>query len=245
LKWGYGMDEVARGKAKWRSILETLTLLAMISASGVLSWAALHNSGGREGGKRPSLSVPSKPVSIAGAPVMGNAAAQLVLVEFSDFQCPFCGRFARETLADIERDFVKTGQVRVAFRNLPLAIHSFAEPAAKAALCADRQAQFWPMHDRLFQTPPKLDDISVREHARALGLDLDRFDACVHSDDARERVEADAALAKSLGVLGTPSFLVGVPVSGDTIKGVEWIGGSLPYDEFKKVLVKSLRNVRT
>lgn len=223
-----------------RRKLEDLAVVLMIAVSILMGWAVVDARLAPKS-SRPKLAVPSEPVPVSGAPVVGDAKARIALIEFSDFQCPFCAKFAREAWPDIERDFVRTGKIQMIFRNYPLGIHNLAQPAAESALCAMHQGQFWPMHDRLFADQARLDAASIRGHAQALGMDLPQFDACVSTHETLAQVTADSTLAKNLGVTGTPSFLVGVILPNGSIKGAEWIGGSLPYDEFKKVIDKHLR----
>jgi len=223
-----------------RSKLEDVALVVMIAVSLLIGWAVIDARLGQKT-SRSKLQVPSEPVPISGAPAVGDARARVALIEFSDFQCPFCGKFVREAWPDIERDFVRTGKIRLIFRNFPLVIHSLAQPAAESALCAMRQGQFWPMHDRLFADQSRLDPATIRGYAQALGMELNQFDACVSGHETRDHVRTDAELAKTLGVGGTPTFLVGVLLPNGSIKGAEWIGGALSYEEFKKVIDRHLR----
>jgi protein-disulfide isomerase len=138
-------------------------------------------------------------------PARGQPRAAVTVVEFSDFQCPFCSR-AVPAVEEVERTF---GQdVRVVWKHLPLPFHQNALPAALAAEAARVQGKFWEMHDRLFAGQQALSEESYLGHARALGLDLARFQAARQAPETRRRVEEDAAAAASAGVTGTPSFIV-------------------------------------
>ena len=124
--------------------------------------------------------LPADPVSLEGAAVKGRREARVAIIEYSDFQCPFCARFAIDTLPQIDKTYIATGKVLMAFRHLPLeAIHPFAVDAGASVECAGRQDRFWDMHDRLFQNPKQLDPNTLRGHAQALSLDIAAYDACL------------------------------------------------------------------
>jgi protein-disulfide isomerase len=139
------------------------------------------------------------------APALGPVAAKVLVVVFSDFQCPVCRRITDATHQIAEE---WPGDVRVEFHNLPLKMHANAENAAVAALAAHRQGKFWEMHDLLFANQQALDPASLEADAQKLGLDLARFKKDVADPTLRARVRADAALAERLGATATPAFLV-------------------------------------
>ncbi len=157
-----------------------------------------------------------------GRPSLGPADALVTVVEFSDFQCPFCARLAPTVHGLTERH----GDVRVVFRQMPLPNHSVARPAAKAALAAQRQGKFWEMHDALFQAEGKIEADDIEELAQSIGLDMDRF-AADRADPAIEQMIAqDEALAREVGVRGTPaSFVNG-----------RFVGGAQPAQSFDAVI---------
>lgn len=160
----------------------------------------------------------------------GSADAPVTVVEFTDYQCPFCRRFQAETWPAIERNYVATGKVRFVVRDLPLRIHSDARPAAEAAHCAGEQGRFWPMHAALLARDMKLDPASLLAKAQGLGLDPARFKQCVTSNKYEAAIERNAAQADALGVRGTPSFIIG-RVSQGVLEG-ERVSGALPYGDF-------------
>jgi protein-disulfide isomerase len=127
------------------------------------------------------------------------------------------------------------------FRNLPLNIHPLAAAAAEAALCADEQRLFWEMHDSLFSGGPRLSELNIQNAAKEAGLNITDFNACITSQRMRRRVNADIDLAGRLGVKGTPAFLVATVLPDGTAKGIEWLGGALPYSRFKEALEKAER----
>jgi protein-disulfide isomerase len=157
----------------------------------------------------------------------------VAIIEYSDFQCPFCGAFARDTLPEIEQRYVKSGKVLLAFRNLPLAsLHPFATKAAEAAECARRQGKFWQIHDRFFQNQQRLDEPSIRLSADASGVDPNSFNVCLDGQAATE-VKQEVATAQKLGVSGTPTFFLGRIQPGRQVKVVKRLSGALPFAQFQ------------
>ncbi len=139
-------------------------------------------------------------------PSLGPEDAPVVLVEFGDFQCPFC-RQAMGIVYGLAEKYPE--ELRVVYRHLPLdTLHPRARAAAEASACAADQGLFWAYHDRLFANPAALGDEDLRAHAREVGADGEVFDACVERHEHAARVEADAAAAAELGITGTPSFVV-------------------------------------
>lgn len=148
-------------------------------------------------------------VSIQGAPSLGSTDAPVVVIEYSDFQCPYCGAFARETFPAIEGQYIKPGKVRYVYRNFPLdESHPKAFRAAEAAECANQQGKFWDMHSRLFANQQALDPADLTAHAASLGLNQEAFQKCM-SGAARGKIKRDFNDGVKAGVAGTPTFLVG------------------------------------
>lgn len=221
----------------WQAVqrwLDGLAALAMIGTSITLAWFVYL--GAAQTPTRAPARLPAEPISLAGAPTLGSSEAKVAIVEFSDFQCPFCGSFARETLPALKRDYVTTGLVQLAFRNLPLTqIHKRAWRAAEAAECAAKQKQFWQMHDLIFSNPTSLEDDDFHKRASTLGMNSTAFEQCMKGE-AQARVSADTELAQSLRVTGTPSFLIGLRQSDGLVKIKNVLTGAAGADEFKKVL---------
>jgi protein-disulfide isomerase len=175
-----------------------------------------------------SLDPPREVVEDAGRPSRGPADAPVQIVEFSDFQCPYC----LQSVATIERVLKEYGdRVRLVYRHLPLPNHPDAWPAAEASMCAAEQDRFWPFHDRLFANQDKLAVDALKQHAADLGLDTAAFNACVDSRRHQAAVQADTEAAQALGVSGTPAFFVnGRPLSG-----------AQPFPRFKEVIDEELQ----
>ena len=170
-------------------------------------------------------------VGVEGSPMLGPADAWVTVVEFGDFQCPYCARSAPTVhqLAETWPD-----DVRVVFKNLPLPQHSRALPAAIAAACADEQGRFWDMYDALYADQSKLSDADLAQTAQGLGLDVGPWTACLSAGAAEGRVQVDADLAKQIGVPATPCFYV----NGRQVRGAQ------PFDTFRPVVEDELARAR-
>jgi protein-disulfide isomerase len=185
---------------------------------------------------------PAGPVraTITDAPFLGRADAPVTIVEFSDYQCPFCQRFFATTLPALKADYIATGKVRYVFRDYPIdQIHPHARKAAEAAHCAGDQGKFWEMHDVLFQNSTALAGPQLVDHARAVGLDTATFSECVSSGRHAARVEQGARDAAAAGVQGTPGFVIGKTTTGDVIEGTP-VRGAQPFDTFRQIIDRAL-----
>jgi len=159
----------------------------------------------------------------ADAPGFGPKDAKVTIVEWSDFECPFCSRVG-PTLKQIKEAYPK--DVRVVFRHQPLSFHANAKPAAEASMAAHEQGKFWEYHDKLFANQRALDRASLERYAEELKLDMGKFKAALDSGKFRGKVEADAAAGAAVGANGTPTFFV---------NGREFVGAQ-PFDSFKRVI---------
>jgi protein-disulfide isomerase len=175
-------------------------------------------------------------LSVDGAPMKGNKNAQVTLVEFTDYQCPFCGRHVRETWPQIEKDYVAKGKVKFVVREFPLeSLHKNAFKAAEAAQCAAEQGKYFEMHDRLFANQNALETAQLPEHAAAIGLNAQKFKECMDSGKYAAQVRKDLAEGAKLGVTGTPTFFVGLtdPKDPKTVKSIRVIKGAQGYSAFQ------------
>jgi protein-disulfide isomerase len=144
-------------------------------------------------------------------------------VEFSDFECPYCGS-AHDTVEQVMNSYA--GKVRLVYRQFPLSFHPHAAKAAEASLCAADQGKFWEYHDVLFKNQKKLEPTELKAHASEVGLDGQKFGQCLDSGDKKKAVDADQQAGLAAGVGGTPAFF---------INGI-FLNGAQPIDEFKKVI---------
>jgi protein-disulfide isomerase len=179
---------------------------------------------------------------VGGDRVMGNPRARVTIVEFADFECSYCGRFARETFPQIEREYIRTGKVRYAFRHYPMdALHPNASKAAHAAGCAAEQGKFWEMHARLFGHQQVLDEKALPGHAKAVRLDLGRFQSCLAAGAQGFQVQKDMAEASRARVRGTPTMFLGRTQPGsEEVKVVDVVMGAQPYLAFKMAIERLL-----
>jgi protein-disulfide isomerase len=177
-------------------------------------------------------------LSIDGAPIKGEKNAKVTLIEFTDYQCPFCSRHFRETLPQIVNDYVNTGKVRYVLKEFPLeSIHPLAFKAAEAASCAGEQGKYWEMHERLFTNQNALAAQQLPSHAEAVGLDAPKFKSCLEGGTYAAKVRKDLADAQKVGATGTPTFLLGITDPKATeVKTVRKLVGAQPYAAFKDAI---------
>jgi protein-disulfide isomerase len=184
----------------------------------------------------PTAPTDSVRATVTDGSVLGRSDAPVTLIEFSDYQCPYCRAFFLDTLPDLRRAYIDTGKLRYVFRDYPLdQIHPQARKAAEAAHCAGDQGRYWEMHDVLFQNQRALAPSELSEHARDLGLDGPAFDACLESGKYAARVNKDHADGIAAGVQGTPGFVVAKTQAGDAVEGTP-VRGAQPLDVFRKLI---------
>jgi len=177
-------------------------------------------------------------LNLDGFQMLGSKAAPITVVEFTDYQCPFCQRFHVTTFSELKKNYIDTGKVRFYSRDMPLDFHANAMRAAQAARCANEQGKFWQLRDVMGANPDKLDLEHIVGFAADLKLDPAALRACVASEKYKEAVQADVMEAMKIGANGTPTFVVGK----STPEGVdgELLMGALPYVMFDQKL-KSLQ----
>lgn len=166
------------------------------------------------------------------AVVKGDTDAPVTIVEYSDFECPFCARFYSSTLGQIESNFVETGQVKLAYKHFPLSFHPNAQKAGEAFECANDQGKAWEMHDKLFESGVEGGVTTFQQYASDLGLDTEAFNECLSSGKYADKVSSDAQEAQSVGVRGTPGFLI----NGQLVSGAQ------PYQVFEQAINQALGN---
>ena len=162
-------------------------------------------------------------VEVGDAPSKGPEDALVTIVEWSDFQCPFCNRVS-PTLAQIEEEY--GDRVRIVFKHMPLSIHPQAPQAHAASEAAHHQGRFWEMHDRIFANQRDLSAATLESHARAIGLDMDRYAKDVADASVKARIDEDMKQAAGLNVTGTPSFFI----------NGRFLSGAQPFENFKRAI---------
>lgn len=178
-------------------------------------------------------------LALDGTPMLGVKTAPITIVEFTDYQCPFCQRFHVTTFAELKKNYIDTGKVRFFSRDMPLDFHPNAMRAAQAARCANEQGKYWQLRDVMGANPNNLDLDSIARFAGDLKMDVNALRSCVQSDKYKGAVQSDVAEALKVGANGTPTFVVGAT----TPEGVdgELMVGAMPYsmlDEKLKSLSK-------
>lgn len=162
--------------------------------------------------------------------VKGNADAPVTIVEFSDYECPFCARFYKETYGQIEENYINTGKVKLIFRDFPLSFHQNAQKAAEAAECAGDQNKYYEMHNLLFGSGVVGGVTTFKQYAKDLGLDTNTFNTCLDSGKYVEEIKKDMSDGQAAGITGTPGFII----NGVAIKGAQ------PYSVFKTAIDQAL-----
>ena len=166
-------------------------------------------------------------------PVEGDPNAPVTIIEFSDFQCPYCGKFYKETLPQITETYIETGKVKLVFRDFPLNFHQYAQKASEAAECADEQGKFWEYHNILFENQDALTIDDLKQYASDLNLDTEQFNECLDSGKYEEEVKSDMEDGSSYGVSGTPAFFI----NGQLLSGAQ------PFSAFQSVIEQELENI--
>jgi len=177
-------------------------------------------------------------ISIDDDPVKGDPDAPVTIIEFSDFQCPFCSRFSSQTLPLLEENYIDTGKVKLVYKDLPLRIHPNAKMAHIAAECADEQGKFWEYHDILYiqqsqwqSLSPSNLDTTLTNFATGLGMQSTDFQACMKSPEIAKEVNDDSNEARSYGANGTPTFFI-----GNEENGFVKLVGAQPFYAFERMI---------
>ena len=246
------MEQKSEGKVNlefskttlWQIISGVLGVLLVISifTDGFGFGSDSSPTGGVVVNNQPSQpqlpSLPTGPVDVSADddPVLGEEDAPVTIIEFSDFQCPFCKSFKDQTFGLIQENYIDTGKVKFVYRDFPLSsIHSMAQKGAEASECADDQGKFWEYHDVLFEKQQEWTTIGaskLKEYAANLGLDSGDFDSCLDSGKYEDEVNQDLSDGSIVGVQGTPSFFV---------NGVQ-LSGAQPYASFQAAIEQALNS---
>ena len=172
-------------------------------------------------------------VSIDDDPVLGNANAPVTLIEFSDYRCPFCNRFATDSLAQLKKNYVDTGKLKIVLRDF--SIHPpQSDDAALAAQCALDQSKYWEYHNLLWVKYAKEDEFTrdnLKKYASEVGLNASSFNACLDSNKHRSEIDKDSQEGRDLGVSGTPTLFIGKSAADGKVTAIKIVGAQ-PYDTF-------------
>jgi protein-disulfide isomerase len=179
---------------------------------------------------QPEQPTRAKITDLSGVSMLGDKNAPITIVEYTDYQCPFCQRFHLSAYPEIKKNYIDTGKVRFFSKDLPLDFHPNALRAAQSARCAGEQGKFWEIRETMSANPDKLDMGHIMGFATELKLDTQKFQDCVNSDKYKERVQADVAEAMKVGANGTPAFIVGKS-TGNGVDG-ELVVGAMPFAMF-------------
>jgi len=188
-------------------------------------------AGGTNGARRPII-------DLAGVPALGPDSATVALVEFSDYECPFCLRHFQQTMPRLVTNYIKTGRIRYAFRDWPVdQLHPESIRAHEAAHCAGEQKHYWELHARLFGPAGSHSADQLLGLARDVGLDMTAFNACIQSRRSDAAIRQTGQLAVELGATGTPAFFIGVrDPATDKVTVLQGLTGAQPYDVFAQAL---------
>jgi len=171
---------------------------------------------------------------------MGSSTAPVTMVEFSDYQCPFCRHFNSEAFVQLKKNYIDTGKMRFISRDLPLEFHDNANRAAEAARCAGDQGKYWEMRNVLITNATALGADQVSGYAQGLSLEMKAFNGCLSSGSHKADIQKDQTDANSMQISGTPTFIVG-KMENDTLNGVRVVGAQ-PYTAFDTVIRQMLGN---
>ncbi len=163
-------------------------------------------------------------------PMKGSADAPVTIIEYSDFQCPFCARFWSQTLPQIQEEYIDTGKVKLIYKDFPLGFHENAQKAGEAAECADDQGMFWEYHDMIYENQISLSVSSLKTWAKELGLDTSEFNDCLDSGKYTDEVKEDFKEGQAAGVSGTPAFFI----NGRSLVGAQ------PFSAFQQIIEEEL-----
>jgi protein-disulfide isomerase len=235
----FGQQPAARPKPPARSALPSASGITREQGDAILNELKQIRSLLEK--LQPGTAPPPEPTPVRGTftlsaddRVLGNRNAPITMVEFTDYQCPFCKDFHKNTFPILKRDFIDTGKVRFVTRDVPLDFHQHAQISAEGARCAGEQGKFWQMRDVIFQNSPRLAAEDLVRYAGEVGLNQMLFQNCLNTHKFEVDVRLNLAHAATLKITGTPSFLLG-PSTGDTVEG-EIIEGALPVTSFVEKL---------
>lgn len=238
-----GKDRVETGRGRRPGVVKKgrssqfFIVLAVVAAAGIglLAWLATRPKG------QVVQFDSTLPAVVSEGYVMGNPAAPVEVVEFADFECPSCERFATLTEPDVRERLIRQGTIRYRFIDFPLSMHRNTWNASRAAACANEQGRFWEMHDAIFNAQDRWNseatgrpDPVLRSLAEGIGLNMQQYDACIVNPTTQAKVQAHLRLGERAQISATPSFVIGGKL----------ISGAMTYDEFKARVDSAVTHAR-
>lgn len=216
-----------------KSALDIMSSIALVIAAGALVWTLFFRNAAVQPTALQQV-IPVEGLHLDAARITNVfGKGRIAIVEFSDFQCPFCATHARDTFPAIKRDLIGLGRAQYVALHYPIEeIHPLALQAGEASECAGRQGRFWEMHERLFNESSAMTRADFVRHAEAMSLDVGVFLQCLDSHQTLDKVRGDQAEARRLGVRGTPAFFVGRVRPDGGIDLVTRIRGAAPVEVF-------------
>ncbi|MFH1316493.1 MAG: thioredoxin domain-containing protein [Candidatus Woesearchaeota archaeon] len=229
----------------WKTVSAVLAVLLLISiytngfgiggtsgSGGSGSAAEAQPAQARQDPSEPSAAALENSALVDDDDVKGDPNAPVTIVEFSDYECPFCARFYSQTYGQIDDEYIKTGKAKLVYRDFPLGFHAQAQKAAEAAECAGEQGKYYEMHDKLFEDGVSGGVASFKKYASEIGLDNEAFNTCLDSGEMADEVNKDFQDGQKAGVTGTPAFFI----NGKLIVGAQ------PFSAFKQAIDAELAN---
>jgi protein-disulfide isomerase len=191
----------------------------------------------------PAVNVKGMQIQLGNFPIKGSETAKLVLIEFSDYQCPHCSKYTSETLPQIIKHYVDSGKMQYAIVDAPIPSHKSAPKAAEASHCAGEQGKYWEMHSQMMSQPDKITDLSF--HATALVLNVNQFENCLKTDKYAEEVRKGMSFATKLGISGVPQFIIAQieSIKPFKAKGINLLRGALPFVVLQREIDQALADI--
>ncbi len=169
------------------------------------------------------------------APRLGDDNAKVAILEFTDFECPFCARHHKQTFSKLDTNYVKTGKIQYIAMDFPLSFHRNAEAASITARCAGKQGQYWQMHHALFENQRQFSPSFFKAQAAELELDAEKFSDCINDPEQKALVQKDFNMGKRFGVSGTPAFFIG-RIKDGVMTDLQSLSGAQPYERFTRIV---------
>lgn len=217
------------------AIIVGILILAMVLNSGIFSNPNTEGTVKGVAGKGDIVeNTGSSKVLAKGDPLLGDSDAAVSVVEFSDFECPFCKKALQSPIGGLkDSQMFNNGEVNLVYKHMPLSsIHADAQKAAEASECAKRQGNFWEYHDKLFKNQDSLGVSSLKQYAEDIGLDTNEFNSCLDNGEAKKKVSGDLQTAKEAGGRGTPFFVITNKETGESTS----VSGAIPWNQLKSAI---------